>query len=369
MIFTVTYREKNGALAEVEIEALGRAECFAQCRARGITPMKVREGVGARRAQGSQGARNQETKTPRTPKTPRRPGKPGNQDNQGAKARSNLLGVLGVLGVLAILALVVAWWWLAGARDARPYRAKPPATDRPKAADQPDARPSRPRVALPVVATNAPLRTAIATNPPPSNAGDPYGGKWRGQKIVSYSVKTNGWSTYEHIVTADGKKHGVIGSSVKPIFDNGSDQMLAMAVRASRDSETPPMPLSPLLESDFLESLKKPIVIKEDDSEEVKQLKRDVMQAREDMMNMMNKGMTVQQALEEHFKIANENVGIRNKAVAELRSIIESGDEEGAAKYMEAVNATLEKMGIMKLELPEPRVRGRSKEATGQKQF
>ena len=292
----------------------------------------------------------------------------GRAANVSAAPRGGTLKAA-ILAAAVLAAAGGAWLWLAGARDAGPYRAKPPAGAKSKVGDRPEARPSRPRDASPAAATNAPLRTAIATNVPPSDAGDPYGGKWRGQKIVSYSIKTNGWSTYEHIVTADGKKHGVIGSSVKPIFDNGSDQMLAMAVRASRDSETPPMPLSPLLESDFLESLKKPIVIKEDDSDEVKQLKRDVTQAREDMMNMMSKGMTVQQALEEHFKIANENVGIRNKAVAELRSILESGDEEGAAKYMEAVNATLEKMGIMKLELPEPRVRGRSKKAAEQKQF
>ena len=85
------------------------------------------------------------------------------------------------------------------------------------------------------------------------------------------------------------------------------------------------------------------------------------MQAREDMIDLVNKGMTVQQALEEHFKMSNENVGIRNKAVDELRAILESGDDEGAVKYLETVNPVLERMGAMKLELPEERIKGRKR--------
>ena len=250
MTFTVTYRNKTGAKAEVEIEAANRAACVAECKARGIAPVGIREGRSGKSVA---------------------PGGAGRAANVSAAPRGGTLKAA-ILAAAVLAAAGGAWLWLAGARDAGPYRAKPPAGAKSKVGDRPEARPSRPRDASPAAATNAPLRTAIATNVPPSDAGDPYGGKWRGQKIVSYSIKTNGWSTYEHIVTADGKKHGVIGSSVKPIFDNGSDQMLAMAVRASRDSETPPMPLSPLLESDFLESLKKPIVIKEDDSDEVKEL-------------------------------------------------------------------------------------------------
>ena len=79
------------------------------------------------------------------------------------------------------------------------------------------------------------------------------------------------------------------------------------------------------------------------------------------MKGMLDRGMTVQQALEEHFRLSNENVGIRNKAVSELRAILDSGDEEGAIKYVEAVNGTLERMGIMKLELPDAQARRRTR--------
>ena len=44
MTFTVIYREKSGAKAEVEIGAANRSECVAECKARGIAPAGIREG-------------------------------------------------------------------------------------------------------------------------------------------------------------------------------------------------------------------------------------------------------------------------------------------------------------------------------------
>ena len=44
MTFTVTYRGADGALVTEAVEAANRAECFAQMKARGITPMGVKEG-------------------------------------------------------------------------------------------------------------------------------------------------------------------------------------------------------------------------------------------------------------------------------------------------------------------------------------
>ena len=44
MTFTVTYRGADGALVTEAVEAANRSECFAQMKARGITPMGVKEG-------------------------------------------------------------------------------------------------------------------------------------------------------------------------------------------------------------------------------------------------------------------------------------------------------------------------------------
>ena len=44
MTFTVTYRGAGGALVTEAVEAANRLECFAQMRARGVTPLNVKEG-------------------------------------------------------------------------------------------------------------------------------------------------------------------------------------------------------------------------------------------------------------------------------------------------------------------------------------
>ena len=48
MTFTVTCRGADGAVREERVEAAGRGECFAQCRARGIAPINVKEGWNGR---------------------------------------------------------------------------------------------------------------------------------------------------------------------------------------------------------------------------------------------------------------------------------------------------------------------------------
>ena len=100
MTFTVTYREKDGAKAEVEIEAVNRSECFAQCKARGIAPLGVREGRSGR-----------STASPKSA-TPRRSGAPA-----ASSSRCSLYLAAAVLFVAVIGG--GAWWWF-GRSEARP---------------------------------------------------------------------------------------------------------------------------------------------------------------------------------------------------------------------------------------------------------
>ena len=97
MTFAVTYREKSGAKAEVEIEAANRAACFAQCKARGIVPLGVREGRAKR---------------------------VGGQD--GPSPVRKLFTIRFYLFVAIAALAAIAAWWLTGARDARPYQIDTP---------------------------------------------------------------------------------------------------------------------------------------------------------------------------------------------------------------------------------------------------
>ena len=69
MVFTVTYRAKDGALREERVDAANRAECVAECRKRGIAPTGIMEGG---KSKGRDGARPSHVARPpaRSPSAP-----------------------------------------------------------------------------------------------------------------------------------------------------------------------------------------------------------------------------------------------------------------------------------------------------------
>lgn len=99
MQFTVTYRGANGAVVTEAVEAASRADCFARMKARGITPMNVKEGADRARPPSMPNGRA------------RRPNAP-----LGAKRAAH--GGRALPWVLLGLAIVLIgggiWWWCAG---------------------------------------------------------------------------------------------------------------------------------------------------------------------------------------------------------------------------------------------------------------
>ena len=97
MTFTVTYRDKDGALREECVESAGRSECVAALKARGIVPVSVREGKESTRL---------------------RSGKSAASPNGRAAVRPSHW-VRGA-AILAALVLVVGgvWWWAARSASA-----------------------------------------------------------------------------------------------------------------------------------------------------------------------------------------------------------------------------------------------------------
>lgn len=135
------------------------------------------------------------------------------------------------------------------------------------------------------------------------------------------------------------------------IFENSSDQLLSMAVN-SGDGDMPPMPLGGNLDAEFKKSLSVPIVINDTDDPKVKEVKRRVIEAREEMKALMADGMSVKEVLEEMQKQANFNADTRRRVYAEARSIFDSGDVDGARMFVTRMNAALGEMGIKEIEMP-----------------
>ena len=179
---------------------------------------------------------------------------------------------------------------------------------------------------------------------------------WLGTKIDHRTARTNGTMIIETIYTVDGKSHLYYRDTTPQVFDNASDQILALATADAPGGNAPPLPsLGPKFEDEFARSLKKEIVINEDDSDAVKEVKARVKQARQDLLDAMGAGMSAQDVLMEHRKMQENNAAMRMDAVKGLREYLDKGDTEGAREYVEKMNQALEQMGIMKIELPRSR--------------
>ena len=327
MVFTVTYRGKDGARLEEAVEAAGRAECFAQMKARGITPVSVREGR-------SHGHRHL---------VPRGQDTQDNRDSQDRR-RMPVLGVLGVPGVLAILVALAllaigAWWWLAARKDARPP--EPRAAKAVKAIrDVEVAKAPRPSKDLGVVKGRKPDAAPKPAEPVAKIVGPPPG--------TVLSVRTNDNNlVITEVVGPDGRKRLETTELRKPIFSNPSDQLIAAAMAASMGGgQMAPLPLGPESDWQFKAAMKKPILDEPDDTEEVKRMKQVVRETRQQIAELMEQGQSFADILTQHRELWNENVKIRDGVVAEYRKIVRSGNEEEARRYLNAMNAALGQMGI-----------------------
>ena len=315
MTFTVTYRGKDGALREECIEAADRAGCVAECRKRGIAPTKIREGRSGKSAA--------------SPK--------------GSPSQRRLTGKAAILAavVLAAIGGGVCWWM---ARSEKPKTAsvqRQKATRPPKAEKPPKVAPECVRSSTPApAATNAPEAALGADSAKPAK-----------DEVVWRQVTTNSNGVVtEKYRTADGKSHRVI-THPKRAFENASDQLIAMAISASKNGGSmPPLPLTDATEKDFLESLTHPIVVNDDDPPDVKELKRDVAAVREQLIDMVKGGMTVKQALQEHQKNVNDNAEFRGEALKALSEFRKEGDKESTEEFRQRVNEEFEKRGIPPVE-------------------
>lgn len=148
------------------------------------------------------------------------------------------------------------------------------------------------------------------------------------------------------------------GTSQKQRYESdgidSTDQLLGMAASLAEGQTVPPMPIPDEIDKDtFLKRLREPIKIFETDNENVVHLKENMMLMREEMAKALENGEgSISQILRDHEKLMNDNNKIRNDAIAELKAIRETGDEEGAKKYLMTINLALQQMGIREMEMP-----------------
>ncbi len=151
----------------------------------------------------------------------------------------------------------------------------------------------------------------------------------------------------------------------KQVWDNAANQVIAMALAIEPGVEAPPLPAG-ISDKEFLDALKKDIAFNEDDTAEIRDLKRRVRDTRNEIFSIMEEtGKSFMEVLQEHREMMNQNTELYHAALKDLKELEQDGaNDEELDSYREVVNGMLIEQGGKELPSKDelqnrPRRRGR----------
>ena len=313
MDWRVTYRAKNGTRATDVFSAANREELFKVLERRGLSAIRVEDYSNKKRSHTIL------SKSAISPKA--------------------LVGISFATGI--IIAALVILSWRSNQREKGEVDNKPP---REIAKRQPNLRKgnhTKASIDTSVASSNATETSTVDTTP-------------LDEKIVEViSVVTNAdGAVIERFKTADGKIRSK-QSAPRPIFDNPSDQIIALAVSGvAAGAEMPPIPSLEDADGAFAKSLETEIEIKESDSEDVKELKKSVIAVREEIRQLLSEGHSFADIIKDHRELVNKSVAIKEEASRLTKELLDEGDREAAVEFLIRANQTLRDMGVDEIEMP-----------------
>ena len=176
---------------------------------------------------------------------------------------------------------------------------------------------------------------------------------------VLQSSKTNGMYIVEMYKMPDGKKLKKYRYSTPSIWKSNTDQLLHMALSTPPGVIMPPIPYtSGTATKDFQDSLNVPIVINDDDSDEVREAKERVIEARETVKQLLSEGYTFEDIMADFEQQNAKDAELRREVSDRIEEIKREGDIDMAREYMHKANEFLRESGITE-------VRDRSLESKG----
>jgi len=331
MTFTVTYRGADGAMREDRVEAAGRGECFARCRARGIAPLSVREGDfasrrGAEARRGGTGGKGLFSRRGRKDDVE----KNGRVERLEGKDRFVAFSLS-----VALVALIGGgvWWWLGRGEAPSPGPEAPKKTGALAKEVQP--------------ATNAAVSAAKeipAMAEPPARGGETDG-------APASLAATNA-------PKASSKKFRIVrhpGTRKKILFREKSDQRIARLLSVEPGGFLVGTFTYKGFKEQFLRSLSTPIVVTEEDSPKDAALKRAVLETRADLKARLDAGEDIEQIMEETENELRRLSNYRMELVRQINRDKREGKFSSAdmKDYVEAANVLLKEKGIKPLAHPE----------------
>lgn len=326
MTFTVTYRGADGAMCEKVLEVASRAECVDECKRQGIAPTSIQEG--------------------------------GHVTKRRDIVASKDGGQIWRVAILAVATLAVTggvWWFVTRNRSDEMLPSHVDVQERiPSANAEKSGK---------TVSTNKPTQkikraSLVVTNEHAVKA-EPLP-EWNDSFITNREMRIK----FSTLVNASTNDSGVVTERYRmpngqcwrrqidppPIFDNPSDNAIAMALGDRSGAPIPPYPglYDANLDEEFVKSLLKPIAINEDDKPWLVAMKTAVKETREEIARRIKAGDTrsVGEMLREHVQENNRIADMQGNAILGYQKILRTDGEEAAAEYLEKVNEALERFGV-----------------------
>ncbi len=300
MYWKVTYRDKTGKTVDEYLEAESRGKLFAELSARGISPIGVEQSNG-------------KCKT-----------------KSAAPCRAIVYVSVGAVVCVAVLCFLFVF------RDSTTKQVKEPSKDAKvetapkKPATDTDTKPPAPAKKT---------ETRAETN-------ETAGSEFPDGRVLT-STTTNGMYIVEMYRMPDGKKLKKYRYSVPSIWKSSTDQLLHMALSTPPGVVMPPLPIGGgNLTGEFEESLKTPIVINDDDNEEVREAKERIIEARKTVKRLLAEGYTFEDILADHEAQNAQDAQTRQEVIERIEEFKREGDIDNAREYMTRANELLRNAGI-----------------------
>ena len=242
-------------------------------------------------------------------------------------------------GVIVVVGAAVAVWWLWPTGESAGETPPPQKRQRIKEA--------------------SPLKRESAPRPQAEKPKDPPG-YWNGKKISNENRPP--WMSPYHRVMDYGKiETNIVLESDIPIedkiFELGVDQQIAsmLLIEPGTRFFGNCDKMYTDFDEDFAESLKSPIIVRADDPEEVKALKRAVIEVKADLKARKDAGESLQRIMEENWKEMRELGLYKHELNEQLNQLCEEDEditEQDLEDYVTAANTMLRDRGCAEMKTP-----------------
>lgn len=303
MNFTVKYRDKSGDTKLLVLDVPSKAAVWPELKKRGISALSVREGTA-------------------------KMSKPS-----GGKSPSAVRGI--VAGLVVVALAIGAWFFF---MDGKPA---PKADGEQKPKKIKEVKPEKPKPTKPTTSTN---KTEV-TKPKPNEKmhfGVPHS-EWiklsHEEKVALGQAAYDAEAAKIDSTYLERKKAHDAEIAARP-FKHTSENVISSIFSLNYGDHVLMGDFHPTLQEDFLKSLNDPIVINDDDSEEVKRQKEEMIILKPKIKELIDKGYTLKEILNDYrnsiakvqeleFNLRKELDEIKrtSTSVEEMREFIEAANK------------------------------------------